>query len=84
MTTRNPSRYSDAEAARRGDEIYERDIRAQVEQEHDGKIVAIDIETGDFAVDETVLAASERLLDRHPNADIWSVRVGRRSLRRIG
>ena len=34
------------ETARLGDEIYERDIRRQVEAEHHGDIVAIDVDSG--------------------------------------
>lgn len=49
MTTRQP-RYSKDEFARRGDEIYKRDIRAQVEQGNEGKFVAIDIETGAYEI----------------------------------
>ena len=43
MTVRQP-RYPLEEFARRGDEIYDRDIRAQVEPKHNEKIVAIDID----------------------------------------
>src|SRR5436309_14375517 len=49
------SRHSAEETDRRGDEIYERTIRAQVEATHYGKVVAIDIETGAYAVDELLL-----------------------------
>ena len=45
MTVRQPC-YSDEEFARRGTDIYERQVRAQVEEGNMGKIVAIDIETG--------------------------------------
>ncbi|MGB8702074.1 MAG: hypothetical protein WCD18_21870 [Thermosynechococcaceae cyanobacterium] len=41
-------RYSKEEFARRGNEIYESQVRPQVEQGNHGKIVAIDIETGAF------------------------------------
>lgn len=41
-------RYSKQEFARLGDEISERDIRPVVERDHQGKIVAIDIETGEW------------------------------------
>lgn len=42
MTVRQ-LRYSKEEFARRGNEIYETQIRTQVEEENHGKIVAIDI-----------------------------------------
>jgi ribosomal protein L32 len=41
-------RYSKEEMARRGQELYESQIQQQVETDNDGKIVAIDIETGAF------------------------------------
>ena len=40
MAVRQP-RYSKAEFAERGDALYETQIRAQVEDGNDGKIVAI-------------------------------------------
>ena len=48
-------RYSKEEMARRGQELYESGIQQQIEAGNDGKIVAIDIETGDFEVNETVM-----------------------------
>jgi len=83
MTTRQPH-YSAEETARRGDAIYERDIRAQVEPTHRGKVVAIDIDSGAYIIADNALTASERLLAQHPNAEIWCVRVGSRVLHRIG
>ena len=83
MPNRQP-RYSAEETARRGDAIYERDIRTQVEPSQRGKVVAIDIESGAHVVDDNALAASERLLAQHPEAEIWCVRVGSRVLHRIG
>ena len=56
MTVRGPH-YSKEEFARRGDEIYEIQVRPQVEEGNRGKIVAIDIETGDFEVDKSEIAA---------------------------
>jgi hypothetical protein len=61
-------RYSKEELARREQELYESGIQQQVEVGNDGKIVAIDIETGDFEVDETVVAATDWLFERNPDA----------------
>src|SRR5215470_14728751 len=83
MLTRQP-RYSAEETARRGDAIYERDIRAQVEPTYGGKVVAIDIDSGAYVIDNNALTASEHLLAQHPGAEIWCVRVGSRVLHRIG
>lgn len=75
MTVRQP-RYSKEEFARRGDEIYESQVRQQVEENNHGKIVAIDIETGAFEVADDLLAASKHLLVRLPDAQTWFVRIG--------
>ncbi len=72
------------ETARRGDEIYERQIRSQVEPANFGKIVAIDVETGTYALEETALAASRHLQALHPSTEVWFVRVGHRALHHIG
>ena len=67
MTSMQP-RYGKEEFARRGDAIYERDLRPCVERGNEGKYVAIDIETGAYEIDEDELAASDRLLARVPTA----------------
>jgi len=83
MTTRQP-RYSREEFARRGNELYERQVRPQVEDGNEGKVVAIDIETGMFEVAEDTLTASDHLLARCPDAQTWFVRIGHRALHRFG
>jgi hypothetical protein len=83
MVVRQP-RYSKEEFAQRGDRWYETEIRQKVEAGNHGKIVAIDLETGDFEVDAREIAACSRLEARHPDAQIWIVRVGSRHVRRFG
>jgi hypothetical protein len=72
------------EVARRGDAIYDRSIRALVEPAHEGEVVAIDIETGAFALGPDALTAARRLRVLQPDAEVWLVRVGSRALHRIG
>ena len=79
-----PARRTAEEAGILGDEIYETNIKRQVEDAHHGKIVAIDVNSGDYAIADTVSAASKRLRKRSPDADVWSVRVGYRTLRNFG
>jgi hypothetical protein len=83
MTVRHPH-YSKEEFARRGHEIYESQIRSQVEADHHGKIVAIDIETGAFEVADESLAAAKKLLSRCPDAQIFGIRIGHRAVHRFG
>ena len=77
-------RYSKEEFARRGDAVYEDDIRSLVEERNEGKFVAIDIETGAYEVDTDELVASDRLLARVPDAQVWLKRIGSRYVRRFG
>ncbi len=73
------------ETARLGEEIYERDIRSQVEADRQGEVVAIDVESGNWAIGDNVIAATDTLWDQHPAAhDVWCVRVGYRALHHFG
>lgn len=77
-------RYSKEEFARRGDAIYERDIRPSLNASSEGKFVAIDVETGAHEMDADELTVTDRLLARIPDAQVWLVRVGSRHVRRFG
>ena len=86
---REPRRDLD-ETVRLGLEIYEREIRHKVEKDHVGKIVAIDVDSGCWALgDDAVISdedvAVERLREQRPEAtDILLERVGYRALRSFG
>lgn len=77
-------RYSKEEIARRGQDLYESGIRQQVEAGNEGKIVAIDIETGNFEVAGTVIGATNRLFERNPDAQPWGIRIGHRVVYHFG
>jgi hypothetical protein len=76
-------KYSKEEFARRGNEIYETQVRSQVEEGNHGKIVAIDIETGAFELAKDTMTASDKLLERYPDAQIWRVRIGHKGVHRF-
>ncbi|MBC6418687.1 MAG: hypothetical protein GDA44_07770 [Prochloron sp. SP5CPC1] len=76
-------RYPLEEIAQRGDEIYEQNIRVRVENAHEGKVVAIDIETGAYALGDNAVIAARQLRSQYPLAEVWFVRVGDRALHRL-
>ena len=81
MSSRRPRE----ETVRLGKDIYERVIRPQVEAEHHGEIVAIDVDSGSWAIGDNVRTAAERLRARLPGAiNILCERVGYRALRSFG
>jgi hypothetical protein len=82
MTAQKP--YSREQIPDRGRELYEAQIRADVEAGNDGKIVAIDLMTGDYEVAIDTLTAAKPLRDRHPDAQIFCLRIGRQAVHRFG
>lgn len=73
------------ETAQLGKEIYERDIRHQVEADHFGEVVAIDVDSRRWAIADGEIAAADRLREKHPGAvNVLCERVGYRALRSFG
>jgi hypothetical protein len=84
MSIMAKTRSTRGEVAARGQELYERAIRAQVEPAHDGEFLALDIETGDYEIDASELAAVRRARAKRPDARLYLVRVGERAAYRLG
>jgi len=77
-------RFSKEEIARRGDAIYDREVRPHLKPSDGGKFVAIDIETGAHEMAQEELAAFHKLRERVPNATIWLIKVGSRYVHSFG
>ncbi len=75
MTIRQ-RRYPKEEISQRGNAIYEREVRPQVESDNHGKYIAIDIETGAWEMDVSERQAGDRLRKRFPDAQTWMMRIG--------
>jgi hypothetical protein len=71
--------------ARRGQDLYNRSIRTQVEtRDNNGKIIAIDLTTGNYEIDDNLLAATDRLQSQFPEAIIWAERIGFNAVYAVG
>ena len=82
---KTPTRRPREETARLGDDIYERDIRPNVEADHHGEYVAIDVESGRWAISDDLRVAAKHLRAQRPDAvDVWLLRVGYRALHSFG
>jgi len=65
------------EVARRAKALYETTIRQQVEREENiGKMIIIDVATGNYKIDKTGLEAARNLREKNPNARLFGVRIG--------
>ena len=77
------SDYPHGSIAARGEEIYSRRLRKKVESQHRGKFLTLDIETGAYEIDADEVASSMRLLEKHPEAAIYCLRIGFPAAHRI-
>jgi phenylalanyl-tRNA synthetase beta subunit len=65
------------EVAKRAKKIYESKIRQAVETEENiGRMIIIDIETGEYEIDQTGLQASRNLRTKNPYARLFGIRIG--------
>ena len=78
------SRYSSNEIGTRGREIYEEQLRDKLEPEHIGKFIVIDIETGEYEMDEGDLTASMRAYRKKPDGARFGMRIGYETSGTIG
>jgi hypothetical protein len=72
------------EIARRGQEIYEREIRTKVEADNKGKLLVINIETGEYEMDADDIVAAKRAKARFGEAELFTMRVGYPAAYRLG
>ena len=70
--------------AQRGREIYETQLRDKLEPEHFGKYLVIDIETGQYEIDEDHLTAVHRLIANKSDGKRFGMRIGYRTIGRFG
>ena len=73
-----------AEAKIKGPLIFDKSIRDTLDDTDMGKVVVIDIDSGDYEIDYDDAAALFRLLERRPDAYTWSERVGFDAVHFIG
>ena len=76
--------YSPQEVESRGEAIYQQELRERVEAEHKGKFLVVDIETGQYEIDEDDLQATRRALAKRPDAVLYGLRIGYPAAYRLG
>jgi hypothetical protein len=71
-----PLQYARGEVTQLAREMYERTIKDTVEPTHIGKFIVIDIETGEYDIDEDDMAVSLRMHLRKPTGVRFGMRIG--------
>ena len=85
MNVRLPFRRKSV--AERGKAVYREKVRSLVYPQETGKILVIDVRTGDYemvANPRDEVSAERRLLARRPDAEIWRKRVGFQTVHAFG
>ena len=77
-------RYSSNEIAERGQALYEREIQGSLAASDRGKILVLDIETGEYELDADGLAAVQRARAKNPDGAFYVLRVGQSAAYRLG
>ena len=69
-------RYSADEIVARGKEIYEQKLKSKLESQNLGKYLVIDIETGEYEMDEDDLRAVLRAYQKNPAGARFEMQIG--------
>lgn len=77
-------RYASQEIVRRGQALYDQQIRAKVEGSQKGEFLVLDIESGAYEMDASEVAALQRAKAKHPDAALYILRIGYPTAYRAG
>nr|WP_039740315.1 hypothetical protein [Hassalia byssoidea] len=78
-------KVNDEEITRRGKELYEKSIRTQVETpENIGKIISINVETGEYEIGDDLVVTSLRLRAKQADAAVWAEKIGFNAVYAVG
>lgn len=69
-------RYSADEIVARGKEIYEKQLKSKLEPQNLGRFLVIDIETGEYELDEDDLTAALRAYKKNPDGARYEMQIG--------
>ncbi len=80
-----PPKYSPQETARRAEAWYNGELRQQIEiEENLGKILAVDVDSGEYLLASDVLAAADAMRQRKADADMFFFRIGYPAVQKVG
>ena len=62
--------------AKVAEQLYEEKLRSKLEPHHNGEIVVIDVESGDYFLGQNLHEANEKARKKHPNNIFYAIKVG--------
>ncbi len=72
------------EVVEHGKAIYDQSVRAEVEEGNIGRLLMIDVTTGNWVLGEDRIEMARRLRERNPDAANFGMRVGYPTAEKIG
>jgi hypothetical protein len=64
-------------ATEEGSRIYQQQLRKKLERDENvGKVLVIDVDTGEYEMDEDGNAAVRRIREKHPDHLLYRMRIG--------
>jgi hypothetical protein len=74
------------EIVKRGEEIYRQTLQERVEADKTnvGKVLVLDVDSGDYEIDDVGLSAAHRLRARRPEAVLYALRIGYDAMYALG
>ena len=78
------ARYSSEQIVELGEELYAQKLRDQLEPQHNGEFLALDVEIGQYELDEDKLAAIDRARSKRRDAPLYILRVGHPTAVKLG
>jgi hypothetical protein len=78
------AQYNPDQVQSKGEALYQQRLRSQVEKDNKGRYLVLDIETGEFEIDDDDLTATKRILSRQPKAVLYGLRIGYPTAYRLG
>jgi DNA helicase TIP49 (TBP-interacting protein) len=68
------------ELVAQGQKIYETLLQEKLEPEHKGEVVAIEVESGDYFLGESVVEVAKKARLKHPEKLFYFAKVGYRAM----
>ena len=80
VATKNlPSREQRAEVGKKAQSIYE-PLRPQLEKDHWGEYITINLENGDYAIAREHKEALKKMREKYPDILFYTIRIGYRAV----
>ncbi len=71
-----PSQIGAKRIAETGQQIYEEKLKQKLEPRYTGKIVTIEVESGEYFIGDTLQEANQKARQKYPESVFYAVKVG--------